>query len=77
MSQELNPKQEPEHSKTKHVCSMCNKPAIGRYSPDMDIKGLAFCEDHADQVGAAFYCLMTSNIKDFNSLMGTDLDYLD
>jgi hypothetical protein len=56
---------------------MCNKPAIGRYSPDMDIKGLAFCEDHADQVGAAFYCLMTSNIKDFNSLMGTDLDYLD
>ena len=77
MNQELNQKQEQEQSKIEYVCSICNKPAIGRYSPDMDIKGLAFCEDHADQVGAAFYCLMTNNIKDFNSLMGTNLDIQD
>jgi hypothetical protein len=77
MSQELNPKSKSEQSKIKQICSICNKPAIGRYSPDMDIKGLTFCEDHAEQVGAAFYCLMTNNVKDFNDIMGTNLDPLD
>lgn len=77
MKQELDQNQNQEQSKTNYVCAICNKPAIGRYSPDMDIKGLAFCEDHSEQVGAAFYCLMTNNVKDFNALMGTNLDVLE
>jgi hypothetical protein len=77
MNQELDQKQEQEQSKTDYVCAICNKPAIGRYSPDLDIKGLAFCADHSTQVGAAFYCLMTNNVKDFNAIMGTNLDPLD
>lgn len=52
-------------------CSLCSKDAIGRYSPDLDVKGLTFCDEHKDKVGAAFYCLMNDNIEDFNALMGT------
>lgn len=55
------------------VCHRCKKPAVGRYSPNEDTLGLAFCEEHRALIGAAFYCLMTDNIKDFNELMGTDL----
>ena len=62
-------------SKTEEgiVCHRCKKPAVGRYSPNKDTLGLAFCEEHRTLIGAAFYCLMTDNLKDFNELMGTDL----
>lgn len=62
-------------SKTEEgiVCHRCKRPAVGRYSPNEDTLGLAFCEEHRALIGAAFYCLMTDNIKDFNELMGTDL----
>ena len=62
-------------SKTEEgiVCHRCKRPAVGRYSPNEDTLGLAFCEEHRALIGAAFYCLMTDNLKDFNELMGTDL----
>ena len=55
------------------VCHKCKKPAVGRYSPDMDIAGLAFCDEHKELMAAAFYCLIHNDTKTFDQLMGTDL----
>lgn len=52
-------------------CSLCNKDAVGRFTPNEDTKGLLWCEEHRDKVGLAFYCLMKDQIEDFNALMGT------
>ena len=57
----------------KAVCHKCKKPAVGRYSPDMDIAGLAFCDEHKELMAAAFYCLIHNDTKTFDQLMGTDL----
>ena len=54
-------------------CHLCEKPAVGRFSPDPDVSGLAFCEEHKERIGAAFYCLMSDNLEDFNSIMGTSI----
>ena len=63
-----------KQSKTKEfVCHKCGKPATGRYSPDMDIAGLAFCDEHKELMAAAFYCLLQNDTETFNQLMGTDL----
>lgn len=38
-------------SETKyHPCNVCGKDAIACLSPDMDIKGLCFCEEHREDV---------------------------
>ena len=54
-------------------CHKCKQPATGRYSPNKEELGLAFCDEHKDLMGVAFYCLMTDNIKDFNELMETNI----
>ena len=64
----------PKTDTPEAVCHKCKQPAVGRYSPDMDIAGLAFCEEHRDLIGVAFYCLMTDRVDDFNAIMGTNLD---
>ena len=64
-----------KQSKTKEiVCHKCNKPATGRYSPDMDIAGLAFCDEHKELMAAAFYCLLQNDIETFNTLLGVKFD---
>ncbi len=55
------------------ICHKCGKPATGRYSPDLDIAGLAFCDEHKELMAAAFYCLIHNDTKTFDQLMGTDL----
>jgi hypothetical protein len=55
------------------ICHKCKKPATGRYSPDMGIAGLAFCDEHKELMAAAFYCLLQNDTETFNKLMGTDL----
>lgn len=55
------------------VCHKCGKPATGRYSPDMDVAGLAFCDEHKELIAAAFYCLLQDDLDTFDQLMGTDL----
>lgn len=61
-------------SKTEEIiCHKCKKPATGRYSPDKDIAGLAFCDEHQELMAAAFYCLIKNDTETFNKLMGTDL----
>jgi hypothetical protein len=63
-----------KQSKTKEItCHKCGKPATGRYSPDNNIAGLAFCDEHKELMAAAFYCLLQNDMEIFNQLMGTDL----
>jgi len=74
MTQSQMTKTQDKQSKTKEiVCHKCGKPATGRYSPDMDIAGLAFCDKHQELMAAAFYCLLQDDTETFNQLMGTDL----
>ena len=40
------------------ICHKCGKPATGRYSPDKEVAGLAFCDKHKELMAAAFYCLI-------------------
>lgn len=57
----------------KFVCHKCGKPATGRYSPEPNLDGLAFCDEHQELMAAAFYCLIKDDIKTFNKLMETNL----
>ena len=64
-----------KQSKTEEtICHKCGKPAIGRYSPDMDIAGLAFCDEHKELMAAAFYCLLQNDLETFNQLLDTNLE---
>ena len=31
-------------------CIKCGKPATKAYSPDLDIKGIGMCDDHAEEI---------------------------
>ena len=74
MTQSQTMKTTDKQSKTKEiVCHKCGESATGRYSPDMDIAGLAFCDEHKELMAAAFYCLLQDDMETFNQLMGTDL----
>ena len=55
------------------ICHKCGKTATGRYSPDTEVAGLAFCDEHKELMAAAFYCLIHNDTKTFDQLMGTDL----
>ena len=35
---------------TKLKCLKCGKPATGRYTPDLDIKGVGFCKRHKIEI---------------------------
>lgn len=43
--------------KTHHPCSVCDEKAVGCFSPDLDIKGLCYCEDHKEEVMLAYMAL--------------------
>jgi hypothetical protein len=32
------------------TCIKCGKPATKRYSPDLDVKGIGMCNDHAEEI---------------------------
>ena len=38
-----------------HKCHLCNKDAIACLSPDMDMKGLCFCEKHKWKVVKKYF----------------------
>ena len=40
------------------ACTVCDKKAVGCYSPDMDVHGLCFCKKHEEQVMIAYMELM-------------------
>ena len=53
------------------ICHKCGKPATGRYSPDMDIAGLAFCDEHQELMALGFYLLLKNEKKKFDELMAS------
>lgn len=55
--------------KTNHPCNVCDKQAIGCYSPDLDIKGLCFCKKHKEEVMLAYYSLVGGDEKLAKSMM--------
>lgn len=44
--------------KTKRKCYVCKEDAVGSYTVDLDIKGLAFCKKHKEVVGSAMLWLV-------------------
>jgi len=35
---------------TKLTCLKCGKPAVGRFTPDLDIRGVGFCKRHKIEI---------------------------
>lgn len=50
-------------------CIKCNKKAIGRLSPDLDINGIGFCKKHEWEVKMAYFALMQGDEKKFRDLL--------
>lgn len=41
-----------------YPCNVCGNPGTGRFSPDLDIKGLVYCEKHKDEVQMVYVMLL-------------------
>jgi len=50
-------------------CIVCQKNAIARFSPDIDIQGIAFCRSHKDIVTLAYMLLMQGDRIRFEELI--------
>ncbi len=48
--------------KNVHPCNVCGKDAVACLSPDMDIKGLCFCEAHREDVYMVYMTMIDTNI---------------
>jgi len=48
---------------THYPCRVCDKKAVGCFSPDLDIKGLCFCEEHKDEVMIEYMTIIREAIK--------------
>lgn len=55
--------------KTHRACNICDKKAVGTYSPDLDIRGLAFCEKHRNDVFMVYVALMSGSEDLAKSMM--------
>lgn len=49
------PKKKPKNTRK---CYVCGKDAVGSYTVDLDIKGLAFCKKHKTVIGSAMLWLV-------------------
>ena len=63
--------QEPQSKIENYTCHKCGKPATGRYSPDKNITGLAFCDEHQELMVLGFYLLLKNEKKKFDELMAS------
>ena len=54
------------------IIKNCKGKVKGRYSPDMDIRGIAFCLKHKTLVSGAYIALLGGDTKTFNSLTGNN-----
>ena len=63
--------QEPQSKIENYTCHKCGKPATGRYSPDKNITGLAFCYEHQELMALGFYLLLKNEKKKFDELMAS------
>lgn len=48
----------------------CTKDAIACLRPDMDIKGLCFCEEHRQHVYAAYLLALDGDVEEANKMLG-------
>lgn len=44
-----------------YPCNVCGEPAIACLRPDMDLKGLCFCEEHRDEVYAVYTMIISGD----------------
>ena len=63
--------QEPQSKIENYTCHKCGKPATGRYSPDKNITGLAFCDEPQELMALGFYLLLKNEKKKFDELMAS------
>jgi|FLOH01.1.fsa_nt_gi hypothetical protein len=50
-------------------CYKCDKKAIGRLSPDLDIKGIPFCKEHKEFIMMAYMVLITEGEDSFKKII--------
>jgi hypothetical protein len=46
-------------------CEICNKEAVFRFSPDLDIEGLKSCKEHVEEIRMAYTILITLGEKEY------------
>ena len=63
--------QEPQSKIENFTCHKCGKPPTGRYSPDKNITGLTFCDEHQELIALGFYLLLKNEKKKFDELMAS------
>ena len=56
-------------------CIICNKKAVFRFSPDMDIDGVGSCKKHNADVTIAYSVLLSMDDKMFWDFIKTHKDY--
>jgi hypothetical protein len=58
--------------KKKETCIVknCKGKVIGRFSPDLDIKGISFCKKHKTLVAGAYISLMNGDEGLFERITG-------
>lgn len=58
-----------EWRKTHRACNVCDKQAIGCFSPDLDVRGICFCKEHQEEVFTVYGILMQGTPEMAKSLM--------
>ena len=53
-------------------CSICKNKATGRLSPDLDIGGVPFCEQHKESVRMGFMILRFEGIDAFDKFIANE-----
>ena len=56
--------------KTHYPCHICDKKATGCYRPDLDIKGLCFCDEHKEQVQTAYLLIIQGQEEEAKKVLG-------
>ena len=51
------------------TCYICDEPAIGRLSPDLDIRGIGYCKKHEEDMILAYMSLSGGDREMFDELI--------
>ena len=47
-----------------YPCNVCGEPAVACLRPDMDVKGLCFCDKHREEVYAVYMLILSLDEDD-------------
>lgn len=53
----------------KYPCNVCGEDAVACLSPDIDIKGLCFCEKHRFTVYAVYHAIIADDEADIAEMI--------